>query len=59
MFNKIIISIISVPYLLQIPFVLVSVGIPHVPLLRPGVAEGDQALDTLQTLVQTLLTCTE
>lgn len=43
-------------FLLQISFVLVPVGIPHVSLFRPGVAEGDQALSTLQTLVQTLLT---
>lgn len=55
----VVIVVVSVPYLLQISFVLVSVGVPHVPLLRPGVAEGDQALHTLQTLVQTLLTCTE
>lgn len=57
----IIITIIIIPlsYLLQISLVLVSVGIPHVSLLRPGVAEGDQALNTLQTLVQTLLTCTK
>lgn len=42
----------TVSYLLQMLFVLVSMVLPHVSLLSFGVAEGDEALKALQTLLR-------
>lgn len=41
----------AVSYLLELLLVLLTVAFPHVPLLGLGVAECDEALETLQAVM--------